>query len=73
MTMPRRDEVWWAKETVLEVIDKEIERLNNHGRMVVEDVDLEMLRELLRQRNRVARMFRLPERTLYPRREPTDG
>ncbi len=66
MSMLRRDTVWWAKETVLEEIDKEIERLNNHGRMIVEDVDLDMLRELLRQRNRLARMFRLPERTLYP-------
>lgn len=69
MSMPRRDEVWWAKETVLIVLDREIERLNHAGTMVVEEVDLDMLTELLKQRNRVARMLRLQERTLYPRKE----
>lgn len=66
-SMPRRDQILWAKETILDLLDAEIQRLNTSAVMVIEDVGLEELTELLRQRNRIARTFRMPERTLYSR------
>lgn len=59
LLMPRRVQVEWAKEEILSGIDKHFTYLHEHGRL--DALDDEM--ELLKQRNRVARFFNLPERT----------
>jgi hypothetical protein len=56
--MPRRVQVEWAKEEILSGIDKHFTYLHENCRL--DDLDDEI--ELLRQRNRVARFFGLPER-----------
>lgn len=56
--VPRRFQVEWAKEEVLSGIDKHFTYLHEHGRL--DDLGDEI--ELLKQRNRIARLFRLSER-----------
>jgi len=53
--MPRRDQIAWAKEEVLGAVDLELRRMFNEDELSVCD---EM--ELIKQRNRVAKLFNLP-------------
>lgn len=54
--IPVRAQIGWAKETLLTVIDEHLYDEENSGEWVPDDVD-----HLLRQRNRIAKLFGLPE------------
>jgi hypothetical protein len=55
--MPRRDQVLYVKEEILNGIDSKYERMRDDG--LLDAIDDEA--EYVRQRNRVARFLGLPE------------
>jgi hypothetical protein len=55
--MPARDRTRWAKETLIDWIDAS----RTEDTLEIRTLDFDQRHELLRQRNRVAKIFGLPE------------
>jgi hypothetical protein len=54
--------VGWSKEMVLDGIDRHIYRLEHDGAM---PLDYDELAQVVKQRNRIARLFNMKERGAY--------
>jgi hypothetical protein len=60
--MTQRQLVTWAKEEILDGIDRKIYRMEYDG---AQPLDFDELAEITKQRNRIARLFQMDERKPY--------